>query len=275
MRDWAELALSPAGAIPKIIISEAGNFPDLARFYREEVVDRGMALMRRVLRLGIERGEFRAADDLDNAVRCIVAPLLLAMLWRHSLRPPRGGGASTRRRSAKPSCDCCWMGWRSGQPAAVTKAPSGRDAGRRSRRPPVRLRKPERVKSGQSRRRPRHEPDRREAANTGRAARTGAAPHRARRRSAPTPTARARARPRGGDAGCWLIALVRCSWIGVIAGGVDWWLEARNWVSTDDAFIDTHTVQVSSQVAGRVKTVPVNDNQEVARRPAARRARSG
>ena len=85
MRSWAELALSPAGAIPKIIISEAGNFPELARFYREEVVDRGMALMRRVLRLGVERGEFRAPDDFDNAVRCICAPIVLAMLWRHSL----------------------------------------------------------------------------------------------------------------------------------------------------------------------------------------------
>jgi hypothetical protein len=85
MRSWTELALSPAGAIPKIIISEAGNFPELARFYREEVVDRGMALMRRVLRLGVERGEFRAPDDFDNAVRCIFAPIVVAMLWRHSL----------------------------------------------------------------------------------------------------------------------------------------------------------------------------------------------
>src|SRR6516165_8529969 len=67
MRSWAELALSPAGAIPKIIVSEAGNFPKLARFYQETVVDRGMALMRRVLCLGIERGEFRAPGDLDNA----------------------------------------------------------------------------------------------------------------------------------------------------------------------------------------------------------------
>jgi AcrR family transcriptional regulator len=85
MRSWAELALSPAGAIPKIIISEAGNFPELARFYLEEVVDRGIELMRRVLRLGVERGEFRAPDDFDNAVRCIFAPIVLAMLWRHSL----------------------------------------------------------------------------------------------------------------------------------------------------------------------------------------------
>jgi len=81
---WAELARSPAGAIPKIVVSEAGNFPDLARFYREQVVDRGMSLLRRVLQFGIARGEFRAVE-LDDTVRCIFAPLLLAMLWRHSL----------------------------------------------------------------------------------------------------------------------------------------------------------------------------------------------
>ncbi len=84
MRGWADTAMSPAGAIPKIMVAEAGNFPDLARFYREEVVDRGMALFRHVLQLGIARGEFRAVPDLDNVVRCIVAPLLLSMLWRHS-----------------------------------------------------------------------------------------------------------------------------------------------------------------------------------------------
>jgi AcrR family transcriptional regulator len=84
IRGWAELAHSPAGAIPKIVISEAGNFPDLARFYREQVVDRRMALLRRVLRLGITRGEFRAVD-IDDTARCVVAPVLLAMLWRHSL----------------------------------------------------------------------------------------------------------------------------------------------------------------------------------------------
>src|SRR5215472_4124667 len=56
---WAELVAAPVSAIPKIIVAEAGNFPDLARFYREEVVDRGFAVFRRVLRAGIERGEFR------------------------------------------------------------------------------------------------------------------------------------------------------------------------------------------------------------------------
>ncbi len=81
-------------------------------------------------------------------------------------------------------------------------------------------------------------------------------------RLAPTPSARASARPRGRRR-WWLIALIAILVIGAIGGGADWWLYARNWVSTDDAFIDTHTVQVSAQVAGRVKTVLANDNQEV------------
>ena len=72
---------------------------------------------------------------------------------------------------------------------------------------------------------------------------------------APAPPSRRRRR--------LLIALVALLAIGAIAGGVKWWLAARHWVSTDDAFVDTHMVQISPQVAGRVVAVPVNDNQEV------------
>ena len=46
-------------------------------------------------------------------------------------------------------------------------------------------------------------------------------------------------------------------------GGTEWWLEARNWVSTDDAFIDVHMVQIGPQVAGCVARVLVTDNQQV------------
>jgi membrane fusion protein, multidrug efflux system len=81
-------------------------------------------------------------------------------------------------------------------------------------------------------------------------------------RPAPTPSARASVRSRERRR-WWLMALIAILVIGAIGGGADWWLHARNWVSTDDAFIDTHTVQVSAQVAGRVKTVLANDNQEV------------
>ena len=80
------LAGSQVSAIPKLVLSEAGNFPDLARFYVDEVLRRGRRLIRGLLRRGIERGEFRNVD-VDQVFYCVVAPLLVTMLWRHSLAP--------------------------------------------------------------------------------------------------------------------------------------------------------------------------------------------
>ena len=51
--------------------------------------------------------------------------------------------------------------------------------------------------------------------------------------------------------------------VALLVGGVIWWLVARNYEDTDDAFIDTHIVHVSPQIAGQVIAVPVNDNQLV------------
>jgi AcrR family transcriptional regulator len=71
-------------AIPKLVVAESGNFPTLARFYAEEVVHKGMALVRGVLARGVAGGEFRPID-LDSALPLFSAPLLLLVLWKHSL----------------------------------------------------------------------------------------------------------------------------------------------------------------------------------------------
>jgi AcrR family transcriptional regulator len=71
-------------AIPKLVISEASNFPELGRFYLEEVVGRGRRLLAGLLRRGIASGEFREVD-VEHAVYCLIAPLLFSALWKHSL----------------------------------------------------------------------------------------------------------------------------------------------------------------------------------------------
>ncbi len=78
------MATSPVGIIPKLVITEAGNFPDIARFYLETVIHRGFALVGGVIERGIAAGEFRAVD-VRHTTFCIVAPVLLTGLWRHSL----------------------------------------------------------------------------------------------------------------------------------------------------------------------------------------------
>jgi AcrR family transcriptional regulator len=87
MMIWSEVIVSsPVSVIPKLMIAEAGNFPDLARFYLENVVHRGLRLLAAILRHGIARGEFRPVD-VDHAVYSVIGPLLLTALWKHSLGP--------------------------------------------------------------------------------------------------------------------------------------------------------------------------------------------
>jgi AcrR family transcriptional regulator len=83
---WRAIALSPLSGIPKLMLSEAGNFPELARFFLETVIERHWSLLRRVLEQGMARGEFRALPP-DLAVRVFVAPMLMAVLWKHSFLP--------------------------------------------------------------------------------------------------------------------------------------------------------------------------------------------
>ncbi len=52
--------------------------------------------------------------------------------------------------------------------------------------------------------------------------------------------------------------------VGLVVAAVLYWLNARHYESTDDAFIDAHTSQVSPQVGGRITAILVADNQMVA-----------
>jgi AcrR family transcriptional regulator len=67
--------------LPKILIAEAGNFPELVRFYREEIIDKGLSVMSGAIARGIERGEFRNVNP-QHAARLCIAPILLAIFWR-------------------------------------------------------------------------------------------------------------------------------------------------------------------------------------------------
>jgi AcrR family transcriptional regulator len=80
---FAGVMASPLGAIPKLVLTEAGNFPDLARFYLEAVVERGKGLFRTALERGVGAGELRPVE-VESTVMCVLAPLLLGALWRHS-----------------------------------------------------------------------------------------------------------------------------------------------------------------------------------------------
>lgn len=85
--NWAALLAQPhSGCLSKLMIAEAANFPDLARFYLEEVVQRSRRLFSTVIERGIQDGEFRAVD-VALLTREIIAPLLMVNIWQRSFTP--------------------------------------------------------------------------------------------------------------------------------------------------------------------------------------------
>ncbi|HEX4986007.1 MAG TPA: TetR/AcrR family transcriptional regulator [Burkholderiales bacterium] len=80
---WESIGDTKLGGIPKLMFSECRNFPEIGRFYYEEVISRGHQLVQAVLEKGMKSGEFRRIDA-NYAMRMILAPLVYLLLWRHS-----------------------------------------------------------------------------------------------------------------------------------------------------------------------------------------------
>jgi AcrR family transcriptional regulator len=67
--------------LPRLLLAEAGNFPDLVKFWRKELIDRGLALFQAIIQRGVASGEFRDLPP-EHLARLCVAPMLIIMIWR-------------------------------------------------------------------------------------------------------------------------------------------------------------------------------------------------
>jgi AcrR family transcriptional regulator len=66
--------------IVRLILSEAGRFPEIAALYHREVISRGMRLLRRIVERAIARGEFRS-NELARFPQLAIAPGIVALVW--------------------------------------------------------------------------------------------------------------------------------------------------------------------------------------------------
>ena len=81
---WEQIGATRLAGVPKLLIAEARNFPEVAQYYHDAVIARARGLLRTLLQRGIERGEFRPLD-LETAIDVIYAPLMMLVVWRSSL----------------------------------------------------------------------------------------------------------------------------------------------------------------------------------------------
>jgi AcrR family transcriptional regulator len=69
-------------ATPRIVLSVAPRFREIAVFYRERVIDEALGAITRFIREGVKRGVFREVDA-EAAARMVMGPLLLYAMRRH------------------------------------------------------------------------------------------------------------------------------------------------------------------------------------------------
>lgn len=79
-RYWDRIRGPQFGPLFRLVHAEIHNFPDLARFYGEEVVVRHKRLIASIIQRGIDSGEFRAVDPYV-AARMVSAPFVMHGLW--------------------------------------------------------------------------------------------------------------------------------------------------------------------------------------------------
>lgn len=83
---WNNVTGSHISALPKLIISESGNFPELAEFFTRNIVRRTRQLFASVIQKGMDRGVF-ISGNATTLARLALAPMIQGVIWMHSLAP--------------------------------------------------------------------------------------------------------------------------------------------------------------------------------------------
>jgi AcrR family transcriptional regulator len=82
MRAYWAYVRSPAFiTIHRLVVGELHQFPDLAEFFAENVVTRGLKLLSGIIQRGIDAGEFRQIEPMC-AARMLVALNIMNGVWR-------------------------------------------------------------------------------------------------------------------------------------------------------------------------------------------------
>ena len=76
-----EVAATRRADIIRLIIAEGPRFPAVADFYYREVISRGLAAMRALIQIGVNRGEI-SQTQLERFPQIVVAPAILAIVWK-------------------------------------------------------------------------------------------------------------------------------------------------------------------------------------------------
>jgi AcrR family transcriptional regulator len=110
---WRRVGESAFAGIPKLMVAEARNFPEVAQFYYENVIFRMRRLIAITLERGMAQGELRRMD-VETTIDVLIAPILMLLIWRFSLANCQGHQADPQE-YLRIYMDLLWQGLKESQ----------------------------------------------------------------------------------------------------------------------------------------------------------------
>jgi AcrR family transcriptional regulator len=71
-------------AVPRLVIGISGRFPEIAKYYREHVVEKARGALETLIEGAMAKGQIRRVDK-DAVVRAFIGPLFFEAMWTHVL----------------------------------------------------------------------------------------------------------------------------------------------------------------------------------------------
>lgn len=71
-------------AVPRLVIGISGRFPEIAKYYRENVVEKARSALETLIEAAMAKGQIRRVDT-NAVVRAFIGPLFFEAMWTHVL----------------------------------------------------------------------------------------------------------------------------------------------------------------------------------------------
>ncbi len=71
-------------AVPRLVIGISGRFPEIATYYREQVVEKARGALETLIKGAIAKGQIRPVDT-NAVVRAFIGPIFFEAMWTHVL----------------------------------------------------------------------------------------------------------------------------------------------------------------------------------------------
>ena len=79
----------PVGAVAKMVVGESRNFPEIAKVWHDDVIQKAVGLLAGLVERAQAKGEVREGDPRTHAFS-IMGPMLIGVLWRETFTPVGG-----------------------------------------------------------------------------------------------------------------------------------------------------------------------------------------